>query len=127
MLRSLTKNTIWEGPSITADHRPKLDNENGIYALKREDGYEYDPTVRFRLFDWNYRTGSLVWGQVALSGVVVEGTMGYRAERSTIRSLYIQPQLCTLLPDVVPLSLICLWEDRYQCPVVFISGPILRV
>ena len=97
-LWSTTWDVSWDGPTLTAHMVPAMDDRNvhamlmplwvggelpafataaGVYALRpeafRESTYAHLPVI----------------GQVALTGVVVEGDSGYRAERATIRSLYL--------------------------------------
>lgn len=96
-LWSTTWAVSWDGPTLTAHMVPAMDDRNahalmqlwvggelpafataaGVYALRpeafRESTYAHLPVI----------------GQVALTGVVVEGDSGYRAERATIRSLYL--------------------------------------
>lgn len=93
VLKSVTRDVPWLGPSLTADAKPghrtpdpnyywRGDNTSGIYAL-RELGEHYSKMS--------------VVGSVALSGIVVEGENGYRAEHATIRSLRLRS-----LPDRQP-------------------------
>lgn len=65
--------TAWDGPTLVAHEKPTTQNTSGVYALRRLVGTEYQYHV--------------ITGTVALSGCVVEGEKGYRAERATIRSL----------------------------------------
>ena len=92
VLMSVTREVKWDGPTLRADAVPALGSDAGIYAQDRLEN--------------SYRRLS-VWGQVALSGVVVEGTNGWRAEQATIRSLRV-----TALPARSPVysrSLGILW------------------
>ena len=57
-----------------------------------------------------------VLGQVALSGIVVEGENGYRAERATIRSLIITHNP---FPDVPLIVLADRLANHYQCEVTW--------
>lgn len=95
----------WAGPTAVADQVPSLDTTSGLYALKEP----------------NYRLDGDVVGQVALSGIVLEGTTGYRAERAAIRSLTLRscahPRLC-------PLEVASILEERYKVDVeVRLSPP----
>ena len=106
VLKSAGRDTLWLGPTLVADAVPASQTGNGIYALPNEnDGQQY-------------HSSSAVWGQVALSGIVVVAEAGYRAERATIRSLEI------LLPPP-ELGALCLLElaealeQRYKCSVAF--------
>ena len=130
MLRSIHYDTLWEGPVLTADKIPAEQTGHGIYALITEDG---SPPPRFPprpfapyvlTFPINYRHSAHVWGQVALSGIVLQGEYGYRAERAMIRSLIIRevihgetgPSPWTHLPNLVLADEL---ERRYQCPVTW--------
>lgn len=96
-LWSTTQNFCWDGPSVTADAVPTADNSNGIYALQ-----EISDTP---ITD--------VWGQVELSGLVVEGEKGYRAERATIRSLYIgRRQKQMALDGITPPQHFYEWPEQ---------------
>ena len=92
----------WDGPTLVADKVPERDSPHGIYAINN----------RAAVVGNGYQGHCL--GEVALSGVVVEGIYGYRAERATIRSL-------TLLGyfDVStrPIEIMADLEERYQCEV----------
>jgi hypothetical protein len=100
VLLSITWNAVWEGPTFIADEIPARDSQHGVYARKsRETLGEY---------------AGVCCGEVALSGVVVEGENGYRAERATIRSLII---FGWPAPDVRPLEVMTELEERYQCEV----------
>lgn len=57
-----------------------------------------------------------VEGEVALSGTVIEGEYGYRAEQATIRRLWF---LYNPLPDALMPELIAEFEARYQCEVTW--------
>lgn len=78
-LQSVTARTIWDGPSLVAGVTPTKDGQSGIYALaEREAIGVHRPE------------GNAVFGEVELSGKVVRGEHGFRAERATIRSLHIK-------------------------------------
>lgn len=97
--------TRWDGPSLVADAVPDHDNTNGVYALTLENPYRSQ-----------YEGTCCVWGSVALSGIVVEGQTGYRAERATIRTLSVVKHPDNLR-DSIMLEITTALEDRYQCPV----------
>ena len=113
-LTSLARNTVWDGPVLTADHRPYpvADCGSGIYALK--------PSTRIPRgqFDWAMGPDAWVRGWVALSGQVVEHRLGYRAERVVIRRLRLGPAAhrC-FLSRLALLAVQVELERRYQCPV----------
>jgi hypothetical protein len=103
-LKSLHQDFYWDGPVATADVAPEADNDRGLYAI--QGGEHHRDNFR------QYMKVAAIWGRVALSGVVVEGQCGYRAERATVQELWVNPHhdgeespegLCTLL------------ADRYQC------------
>src|SRR5512146_1382435 len=101
-LRSISMSTRWEGPTLVADKVPERDSPHGVYALRERAKVG--------------RQGDMgnCCGEVALSGVVVEGNTGYRAERATIRRLIL---LGYPLPDVRPIEVMTALEDKYQCEV----------
>jgi hypothetical protein len=97
ILRSVTYDTIWEGPALTADVKPERHNSHGIYALKARPGWG-EP-------NGDYFFGA-AFGRVALSGTVVEADGGYRAERAIIRDLWVgNPEAFGSLGDRF-----CAWE-----------------
>lgn len=68
---------VWSGPTLTAHKLPNKEDGSGIYAMTLaaiKQVLQYSPHAI---------------GEVALSGLVLEGERGYRAERATIRSLYV--------------------------------------
>jgi hypothetical protein len=129
----LSRNGIrWDGPALTADAVPAAPpDEHGIYALRKEPFAEsgYDGAIT---------------GEVALSGIVIEGTQGYRAERAVIRSLYVRfwvppkyfPSRSPYafgysseaerlsFPEVCALDFLTRLEDRYKCPVEVLQWPV---
>jgi hypothetical protein len=135
-LVSLHHPVQWHGPVLTADKVPEENSPHGIYALAKDkwfsDGGGFAATYRQMYLQMNiyggicpsvapytneYRDRSLVEGEVALSGVVVCGDKGYRAERATIQSLKLLkvPEECRLCKVEVAGWL----EQRYQCPVTY--------
>lgn len=76
-LQSLCLETVWDGPTLVAHGDPES-SDTGIHAAKGE---------RWATEFCRYACIAPVWGVVALSGKVVEGQTGYRAERATIQSL----------------------------------------
>jgi hypothetical protein len=79
-LRSITYHTPWEGPVLTADKPPASGTTHGIYALKAK------PALGEQDFGYFCKAA---FGEVALSGQVIIGQRGYRAERAVIRSLWL--------------------------------------
>jgi hypothetical protein len=89
--------TRWESPTLVAHERPAPGSDDGIYALKQF------PAPREHSYTSYFCHGA--FGQVALSGLVVEGEYGYRAERATIRSVWLTK------PELLPMSdQCCAWE-----------------
>lgn len=82
ILQSVTYPVRWDGPTLLADAVPTAKNGHGIHALKVKDTNS------------SYLSEVAAFGEVALSGIVVEGTDGYRAERATIRSLWVASPRC---------------------------------
>lgn len=78
ILYSATKRTMWQGPTLTADELPAPNSAHGIYC--------YKPDLKDKAKFYGY-----IYGEVALSGRVVELDFGYRAERAIIRALHIAP------------------------------------
>src|SRR5207249_46698 len=70
---------IWEGPTLVADQIPEPSNENGIYA-RPMDWYQRMMSSRYYMFGMVSHP-SPVQGIVALSGRVIQGEQGWRAER----------------------------------------------
>jgi len=95
--------TRWDGPTLTADKKPDPNHNHGLYAVKDQ-----------QCSNWcSYSAYRDVIGEVALSGLVVEGETGYRAEHCTIRKLSVQ----RVPPKRVPLEFQAELEERYQCEV----------
>lgn len=119
VLWSVAHPVRWEGPVLTADRVPSMNSRHGIYAKSTLEGlnqeYGRQPVI----------------GEVALSGVVVEGDNGYRAERCVIRSLTLYYKRLKHEYDVSPLELAARLEKRYhvdvtldasEAPVVVTNG-----
>jgi hypothetical protein len=109
-LESLYQDFYWKGPVTTASQPPAADNDLGLYAVGGQPHHEGN---------WNYYVEDAesvqVWGRVALSGVVVEGKNGYRAERATIQELWVNPRDPRTEDN---LDGVCkALADRYQCDV----------
>ena len=127
----------WEGPAVRADRVPEVESLHGIYALTKErfDARYADqayisimmsgqiggsplPPSKTSRSDGRYKTEGVVYGEVALSGTVVEGTHGYRAEQAAIRSLTLKMDKAWEVGQRYrPIEIAAALEDRYQCPV----------
>jgi hypothetical protein len=108
-LCSLTRMSLWDGPTVTADQKPDRDSTHGLYALRDRAG------LREMRRDAE--------GEVSLSGVVVEGTNGYRAERATVRSIVLANNPC---PEISLMTLADLLAVRYQCEVTWTEEAVIR-
>lgn len=95
----------WEGPSLRAHECPTLDNVSGVYAFRPKG--KMHPTHAF------YPMEFPVIGLVALSGTVVVGTAGYRAEVCTVRRLWVRAFIPGSMGPHRPRDL----EELYQCEV----------
>jgi hypothetical protein len=104
-LESLHQDFYWDGPVTSADEAPSAGNQNGLYAIRGDEHHRNN-------FN-EYMQVKAIWGRVALSGIVVEGTHGYRAERATVQELWVSPD--HLHDDDSPEGLCKLLADRYQC------------
>ena len=133
-LRSYVYPVIWEGPRLVADKVPTPENAHGIYATNT-------PPAEPHKVNRPYFTQVPIVGEVALSGTVVCGANGYRAEQAMVRSLELV-QGCRATDDArwlrvdeilaeVPLVTVrAVLEQRYDCPVeivprdaIFSPGP----
>lgn len=99
VLASVSRNYRWDGPTVRSD-KPVQNGHTGFWALKSRR-----ETVSHR---------ADAWGRVGLSGTVVEGTEGYRAECATVRALWVLRLNSTHDPWILDVL-----ADRYQCPVRF--------
>lgn len=97
--------TRWEGPMLRADLVPTTANANGIYAVMSSSPHRV-----------SYRESHVI-GEVALSGTVIEGEMGYRGEQATVRSLILHHGHHQLPDDVRVLDVVWALEARYHCDV----------
>lgn len=104
----------WDGPTMRADERPALDSSHGIYAMRTLERLQEH--FRGGYIGMGSSPYPAVEGEVALSGTVIEGEHGYRAERATIRKLWF---LWNPLPDEMMPDLIAEFEARYQCEVTW--------
>ena len=77
--------TRWEGPTLRADAVPTPENAHGIYARPRN----WQPSPYWMPQVSQPGMPPKVWGEIALSGRVIECESGYRAEQGTIRSLFL--------------------------------------
>lgn len=102
----------WEGPTFIADQLPEASNENGIYA-RPMDWYQKMMSNRYYMFGFGSGAHpSPVQGTVALSGRVIQGEHGWRAERGTIRELWVMGAV-----PVPELFVRAHLEDRYGCDI----------
>lgn len=106
LLESINQALVWDSPTMRADKVPSRANRNGIYATK-------DTSSEYLTIDDDGSGAPRVVGVVALSGVVVEGSSGFRGEVCTIRELWLSPPA----PFVVPPEIVAHLEAVYQCPV----------
>lgn len=116
---------LWEGPAVRADQEPAHDNVNGIYALTKDRFDLFYPTgtmVFVGPSDGSYKSDGHAYGEVALSGLVVEGEKGYRGEQAVVRSLTLKLSSAWASTTVIPLEIMASLETRYQCPVTLEIG-----
>jgi hypothetical protein len=120
-LASLSRDTIWHGPVLTADRVPTADPRSGtgVYATKPGRRPRISVAGPFqRPFDWLSGRDTWVWGWVSLYGQVVEHVEGYRAEAAIVRRLRLGVQTLLAFPDLPSRQrVIRELEDRYQCRV----------
>ena len=119
----------WEGPAVRADKTPELESKHGIYALtEKRFGSVCDENVysmRAIGGDGHYKAEGFVYGEIALSGTVIEGTNGYRAEQAVVRSITLKlDKAWALTSKQVPLEIQASLEQRYQCPVTLDVGEV---
>ncbi len=110
-LRSMNFDMLWDGPTVVADETPKAESLHGLYAVGLLPHHEWN-------FVLNMDMSCHIWGRVALSGMVIEGDLGYRAERATIQELWLNP--ATEVDDFdnhSTIGLAKLLAERYQCDV----------
>lgn len=86
-LQSLSAKTIWDGPTLVADGDPS-EEHRGVHA-QTEGKWKQDLDPMW-FVGADFRRLSFVEGVVALSGKVVVGATGYRAERATIQRLILR-------------------------------------
>lgn len=101
----------WNGPVFRADVVPERANTHGVYAVKA----------------LHHAPHTSAWGEVALSGIVVEAEAGYRAEVATIRSLFVGRRHEQIVPDGYhagytfeewpSAALVAALEERYKVDV----------
>ena len=106
VLKSVSVTYSWDGPSVSTA-KPSIRSQTGFWALKSRKACWTEAKDSFE-----------AWGRVALSGTVVEGTDGYRAECATIRAVWIPRKAKTDNPWILDVL-----SDRYQCPVRFYGNP----
>lgn len=81
-LQSLHHDTAWDTAVLRATQEPTVKNVTGIYALDDR------AAIGFMLADFD--PYAPVYGEVALSGTVIEGSKGFRGECAVIRSLFLR-------------------------------------
>jgi len=113
-LTSLNGEQVWDGPVFESAWSPDEPRgpSTGVNGLKH----------RFRRHfvkeGWLYGRKTWAWGWVALSGLVEEFDLAYRAERAAIRQLRLGPRALALFDSSEALrELIADLEDQYQCRV----------
>lgn len=89
----------------TCPEVPSWSHTCGIYAVK-------DPRDMFRVVR-PWVTDEVVVGRVALSGMVIEHDIGYRAEHAQIVELYARREMLDVLAAVFPDVLVCP-RDQYK-------------
>ena len=108
-LRSLVVDRTWESATLVAHDTPKSDLLGvGIHACKTREDFGASGYC------------ATCMGTVALSGIVVEGEVGYRAERATVRSLIV---LGYPAPNVRPIEICAELAETYQCDVTWEDAP----
>lgn len=112
-LYSPHRRTTWEGPVLTAHASPRLATADELEL------HDHPGIHAHRERDHLGTPGAFVRGRVALSGIVLVGTYGYRASRATIQRLAfaVTPSFADWFLDVRPLDVQSALEQRYQCPV----------
>jgi hypothetical protein len=114
ILTSLNGEQVWEGPvfeSIWSPDEPSGPS-TGVHGLKHSARQHYVKD------DWLFGRRTWAWGWVALSGLVEESGVGYRAERAAIRQLRLGPRALALFHSREEAQdLIADLEDQYQCRV----------
>jgi hypothetical protein len=114
ILTSLNGQQVWDGPvfeSVWSPDEPPGPS-TGVHAFKN----------RYRRCwvkkDWFYGRQTWAWGWVALSGLVEEYDLGFRAERAAIRQLRLGPRALANFRTPEQLrNVVAELEDRYQCRV----------
>ena len=114
LLTSLNGEQVWDGPVFdpvwSPDEPPGP--STGVHAFKNR--YRRDWVKK----DWFYGRRTWAWGWVALSGLVEEFELGYRAEQAAIRQLRLGPRALAHFGSRDEVrDIIAELEDRYQCPV----------
>lgn len=117
VLKSVSHPTKWEGPTLRADKKPTKSNPHGIYCLAKRD----------KIGAWKPEQFRRAFGKIELSGRVVKGEQGYRAEQATVLALYVKRRdLVRFDADGSRHNTFGAWPDaellrslgeRYQCDV----------
>jgi hypothetical protein len=102
LLKSAHNDMTWAGPTVHADRIPTRDNSHGIYAVATKEQIPPMPSY-----------GGYAFGEVELSGVVVVGEHGYRAETATVRSIHLQKRQDEMpLDGITPPQTYCDWPSE---------------
>jgi hypothetical protein len=110
-LLSITAGCRWDGPVFDNGVAPQVDSYPSWVVFGSKPGIS--KTLGVHATRERGRWTGMVYGVVALSGSVIEGEDGYRAQRAAIRSLIVtQP---TANRNMLDLS--ATLADRYQCDV----------
>lgn len=83
----------WTGPVVRADKVPSKENIHGIYCFRDIPTGQNQGTRDHQEYVATYPA----FGIVALSGRILVGSMGYRAERAVVRHVWINPNSHSLL------------------------------
>ena len=114
ILTSLNGEQVWDGPVFESPWSPDAPAgpSTGVHGFKNRYRREWVKK------DWFYGRRTWAWGWVALSGLVEEYDLGYRAELGAIRQLRLGPRALAHFgsPEDVR-DVIAELEDRYQCRV----------
>jgi hypothetical protein len=114
ILTSLNGEQVWDGPVFESPWSPDEPPgpSTGVHGLKNR--YRRGLVKQ----DWDYGRRTWAWGWVALSGLVEEYDLGFRAERAAIRQLRLGPRALAHFGSRDEVrDLIAQLEDRYQCEV----------
>jgi hypothetical protein len=114
ILTSLNGQQVWDGPAFESPWAPDQESgpSTGVHGFKRR------ARRHFWNEDWFYGRRTWAWGWVALSGLVEEYPLGYRAEVAAIRQLRLGPRSLAYFASRGDLRDIAAeLGERYQCRV----------